>query len=817
MEKDKIVHIYIEDEMKSSYLDYAMSVIVGRALPDVRDGLKPVHRRILYAMVDLGLDAGKQHKKSARVVGEVLGKYHPHGDTAVYDTMVRMAQDFAYRYPLINGQGNFGSIDGDAAAAMRYTEVKLTSLSDELLKDIDCETVDWMPNFDGSLKEPAVLPANLPNLLINGSSGIAVGMATNIPPHNICEVIDATVMLIDNPEVTIKELMQVLPAPDFPTGGFIYGMDRVRSIYETGKGAVVMRAVTKIETLKNGRESIVVTEIPYQINKVSMVQKIAELIRLKKIEGISALRDESSREGIRVVMELKKDENSQVILNQLYKYTQMQSTFGVIMLALVDNQPKVLNLKQMLNYYLDHRHEVIIRRTKYELKIAEDRAHILEGLKIALSNLDDVITIIKKSNTPSEAKETLISKFELSAKQSQAILEMQLQRLTGLEQDKLEKEYLELIQLIERLRYILSSRKNVMDIIKKDLLALKKKYGDLRRTKIVENAEEFNVEDLIPEEDVVVTISREGYIKRIPLSVYRIQKRGGVGVTGMTTREQDIVTQLYIASTHDYILFFTNRGKVFWLKVHELPEIGRVAKGKAIINLLRLDQGEKIAASIPLKEFPKNEYLIMATKLGIVKKTPLIEYSRPRTTGLIAINLRQDDELIRVDKTYGNDDIILVANKGKLIRFKETQVRAVSRGSTGVKGITLKQGDEVVGMEVIRAQEMLSQNLSLLTVTENGYGKRTDFSGYRCQSRGGSGVIDIKTGARNGDVVSIHEVNNDDALMMITKSGMIIQYAVNDISVIGRNTMGVRLIRLKEDDKVIAVDKIVSKDEEKLD
>lgn len=806
--KEKIIPVYIEDEMKNSYIDYAMSVIVGRALPDIRDGLKPVHRRILYAMNDLGLNVGKPHKKSARVVGEVLGKYHPHGDVAVYDSMVRMAQNFSCRYPLVDGQGNFGSLDGDAAAAMRYTEVRLNQLAEELLKDISSNTVNFIPNFDDTLQEPEVLPANLPNLLLNGSSGIAVGMATNIPPHNLNEVIDATVLLIDNPEASIDELIQLLPAPDFPTGGTIYGLEGVKESYRTGRGRVVVRANARIEAIKGGRESIIVSEIPYQVNKANLVAKIAELVRSKKIEGISALRDESDRDGIRIVVELKRDENAQVILNQLYSYTQMETTFGVIMLALVDKQPKVLNLKEIINYYLEHRHEVIVRRTKYELKLAEERAHILEGLKIALANLDEVIEIIKKSNTPSEARNILISRFALTEKQAQAILEMQLQRLTGLEQHKIEKEYLDLIQTIERLKTILSARQNVMNIVKKDLLEAKKKYGDVRRTQIVEAVTEFKVEDLIAEEDMVITISHAGYIKRLPLSVYRMQKRGGVGVTGMPTKEEDFVAQLYVASTHEYILFFTTKGKVYWLKVYELPEIGRATKGKAIVNLLNLEEGEKIAASIPVKQFNEGEYLIMATKNGVIKKTPLTDYSRPRTGGIIALLLRSDDELIRVDMTTGNNDIILATQNGKSIRFKEAQIRSTARATTGVKGIELKEDDHLVGMEVVH------EGLSLLTVTVNGYGKRTDFSEYRCQSRGGSGVIDIKTNERNGHVVSIHEVSGDDEVMMITEAGMIIRCPVKGISVIGRNTQGVRLIRLREGDRVVAVDKIIGKEEE---
>ncbi|MEW6618575.1 MAG: DNA gyrase subunit A [bacterium] len=808
MKKETIIPIYIEDEMKNSYLDYAMSVIIGRALPDVRDGLKPVHRRVLYAMNELGMDSDKPYKKSARIVGEVLGKYHPHGDMAVYDSIVRMVQDFSHRYPLINGQGNFGSIDADAPAAMRYTEVRLHKFAEELLKDIDKQTVDFVPNFDETLKEPTVLPANLPNLLLNGSSGIAVGMATNIPPHNLGELVDGIIALIDNPAIDISELIQIISGPDFPTGGSIFGIDGIKESYNTGRGKIILRANATTESLKSGKEAIIITEIPYQVNKKSLIEKIAELVKTKKIEGISALRDESDRDGIRIFIELKRDENPQVILNQLYKHTQMQVTFGVIMLALVDNQPKVLNLKEIMELYLKHRQEVIIRRTKYDLKLAEERAHILEGLKIALANLDQVIKTIKKSKSPQEARIALIAQFELTEKQAQAILEMQLQRLTALEQDKLNAEYLALIKTIAELKSILDSKQKVMNLIKNDLLKIKKDYADPRRTQIIKEAVEFNMEDLIADENMVITISHTGYIKRLPLTTYKMQHRGGVGVTGMIPKEEDFVDQLYIASTHNYILFFTTKGRVYWLKVYDLPEGGRTSRGKAIVNLLKLSEDEKIATSIPIAEFNDQDYLIMATRKGLVKKTRLIEYSRPRSGGIIALSLIGDDELIKVERTNGNDDIILSTMSGKAIKFSESQVRHTGRTASGVRGIRLRKGDYVVGMEVAR------QGWTLLTITANGYGKRTEFDAYRRQSRGGMGVIDIKTEPRNGPVVSIYEVNDDTEVIMITASGMIIRCPARGISTIGRNTQGVRLIRLKEGDKVVDAAPVVSEEKE---
>jgi len=806
MKKETIVPIYIEDEMKNSYLDYAMSVIIGRALPDVRDGLKPVHRRVLYAMSELGMTSDKPYKKSARVVGEVLGKYHPHGDMAVYDSIVRMAQDFSHRYPLIDGQGNFGSIDGDEPAAMRYTEIRLDKFAEELLKDIEKQTVDFVPNFDETLKEPTVLPAALPNLLLNGSSGIAVGMATNIPPHNLGELIDGIIMVIDNPNATVEEIMQVLPGPDLPTGGFIAGSDGIKESYTTGRGKIILQAKAKIELLKNGKEAIIVSEIPYQVNKINLIQKIAELVRTKKIEGISELRDESDRDGIRIVIGLKRDENPRIILNQLYKHTQMQVTFGVIMLALVDNQPKILNIKELIELFLKHRQEVITRRTKYELKLAEDRAHILEGLKIALANLDAVIKTIRKSKNPKEAKESLVLQFDLTEIQAQSILEMQLQRLTALEQDKLNAEYLTLIKTIAELKSILASKEKVMDLIKKDLLKIKKEYADPRRTEIIKEVVEFKMEDLIAQEDMVITISHTGYIKRLPLSVYKMQQRGGVGIAGMVTKEEDFVNQLYVASTHDYILFFTDKGRVYWLKVYDLPEAGRLSKGKAIVNLLNLGEEEKIAASIPIREFNEGDYLIMATQKGMVKKTQLTAYSRPRSGGIIALSLVGDDELIKVEQTKGDDDIILATKSGKAIKFNEKQVRPTGRTASGVRGIRLKKDDCVVGMEVAR------EEFTLLTITANGYGKRTNFSEYRKQRRGGMGVIDIKTKPRNGDVIGIYEVKDTDEIMMITEEGMVIRCPVKDIPIIGRNTQGVRLIRLKEGDRVVDAAPVSSKE-----
>jgi len=813
--QQRVIPRHIEDEMKDSYIDYAMSVIVGRALPDVRDGLKPVHRRILYAMNDLSLTYDKPYKKSARLVGEVLGKYHPHGDTAVYDTMVRMAQDFSYRYPFVDGQGNFGSIDGDNPAAMRYTETRLSKIAGEMLKDIDSQTVDFISNFDESLEEPSILPARLPNLLLNGTTGIAVGMATNIPPHNLGEIVDATIKLINNPQATIEELLEIIQGPDFPTGGIIFGKESLKQIYLTGRGAILTRARTTIETTKQGRESIIVTEIPYQVNKAEMIKKIAELVKLKKLENISEIRDESDREGLRIVVEIKRDGDARVVLNQLYKHTRLQTSFGVIMLALVDNQPQILNVKQIMQYYIGHRRNIIVRRTKYELKKAEERAHILEGFKIALDNLDAVIATIRAAKSPAEAKKALVANFGLSEIQAQAILEMQLQRITALERNKIEEEYLNFIRLIEQLRSILASGKKVDEIIEKDLLEIKKLYDNGRRTQIItEMPQEINIEDLITEEEMVIAISHTRYIKRIPLSAYRAQHRGGTGVTGMGTRDEDFVEHVYVASTHEYILFFTTKGKVYWLKVHEIPEAGRIARGKALVNLFQLEPGEEITASVQVREFTPDSYLLMATKKGIIKKTQLMEYSRPRVGGIIAINLNEGDELIRVELTNGSSDVILSTKLGKAIRFHETDVRSVARGSIGVIGIRFadkgkegeedeegkeKKEDEVVGMVVAK------EGLTLLTVTANGYGKRTNITEYRNQARGGSGVIDIKTTEKNGEVVAIREVSDDSEVIIMTESGKMIRCRAKDISVIGRNTQGVRLIKLKNKDRVTAI------------
>ncbi|PIX16917.1 DNA gyrase subunit A [Candidatus Desantisbacteria bacterium CG_4_9_14_3_um_filter_40_11] len=813
--QQRVIPRHIEDEMKDSYIDYAMSVIVGRALPDVRDGLKPVHRRILYAMNDLSLTYDKPYKKSARLVGEVLGKYHPHGDTAVYDTMVRMAQDFSYRYPFVDGQGNFGSIDGDNPAAMRYTETRLSKIAGEMLKDIDSQTVDFISNFDESLEEPSILPARLPNLLLNGTTGIAVGMATNIPPHNLGEIVDATIKLINNPQATIEELLEIIQGPDFPTGGIIFGKESLKQIYLTGRGAILTRARTTIETTKQGRESIIVTEIPYQVNKAEMIKKIAELVKLKKLENISEIRDESDREGLRIVVEIKRDGDARVVLNQLYKHTRLQTSFGVIMLALVDNQPQILNVKQIMQYYIGHRRNIIVRRTKYELKKAEERAHILEGFKIALDNLDAVIATIRAAKSPAEAKKALVANFGLSEIQAQAILEMQLQRITALERNKIEEEYLNFIRLIEQLRSILASEKKVDEIIEKDLLEIKKLYDNGRRTQIItEMPQEINIEDLITEEEMVIAISHTRYIKRIPLSAYRAQHRGGTGVTGMGTRDEDFVEHVYVASTHEYILFFTTKGKVYWLKVHEIPEAGRIARGKALVNFFQLEPGEEITASVQVREFTPDSYLLMATKKGIIKKTQLMEYSRPRVGGIIAINLNEGDELIRVELTNGSSDVILSTKLGKAIRFHETDVRSVARGSIGVIGIRFadkgkegeedeegkeKKEDEVVGMVVAK------EGLTLLTVTANGYGKRTNITEYRNQARGGSGVIDIKTTEKNGEVVAIREVSDDSEVIIMTESGKMIRCRAKDISVIGRNTQGVRLIKLKNKDRVTAI------------
>jgi DNA gyrase subunit A len=828
--------VNIEDEMKRSYMDYAMSVIIGRALPDVRDGLKPVHRRCLYAMYDMGNEWNKPYKKSARVVGDVIGKYHPHGDTAAYDTIVRMAQDFSLRYPLVDGQGNFGSVDGDSPAAMRYTEVRLTQLAHELLADIDKETVEMGPNYDDSLKEPLVLPSRFPNLLVNGSSGIAVGMATNIPPHNLGEVVDGIISVIQNPELTFEELMTYIPGPDFPTGGFIYGLEGIVQAYRTGRGIIQMRARVMVETQKkNERQSIIVTEIPYQVNKARLVEKIAELVREKKIEGIADLRDESDRDGMRIVVELKRDENPQVMLNQLYKHTQMQSSFGIINLAIVDNRPKVMTLRETINHFINHRREIVTRRTIFDLKKAEARAHILEGLKIALDWLDAVIELIRASGTPAEAKQGLMDglfsdgewlkklaiplpvnagEYEhpvrLSDLQAQAILDMRLHRLTGLEREKIVQEYLDILKYIGRLKQILASETEILNIIIGELRELKARFGDMRRTEIVGQTAEISLEDTIVEEDMVVTISHSGYIKRNAVTLYRAQRRGGKGKTGMKTKEEDFVEHLFIASSKDYMLFFTDAGKVFWLKVYELPEGGRATRGKAIVNLLNLSAGENISAILPVKEFSEDKFIMMATRQGVVKKTPLLEYSHPRTGGIIAVNLDEGDKLIAVALTDGKQDVLLASKNGKSIRFREEDARPMGRVTRGVRGMSLEDDDVLIGMVIVNEQFTSS---TLFTVTENGFGKRTELAEYRRQSRGGKGVITIKTTERNGCVVDIKQVTDENDLMLITDQGKIIRMPVAGFSVIGRNTQGVRLMVTEENERIVAVARLAEKED----
>lgn len=799
-ENDKIIDIDIEDEMKKSYLDYAMSVIMSRALPDVRDGLKPVHRRIIYAMNELGMSPDKQYSKSARVVGDVLGKYHPHGDSSVYEAMVRLAQDFNTRYPLVDGHGNFGSIDGDSAAAMRYTEARMTKLSMELLRDIGKETVDYRLNFDERLKEPVVLPSKFPNLMVNGSSGIAVGMATNIPPHNLNEIVDGIVMLIDNPDSTIEDLMTVIKGPDFPTGAHIIGKDAIKSAFETGRGKIKVRAFAEIEDMGKGKQRILVTELPYQVNKSRLIQKIADHVRNKKIEGISDLRDESDREGMRIVVELKRDTNANVVLNNLYKHTQMQTTFGVIMLALVDNEPRVLNLKQILTYYIEHQKEIIIRRTKFDLNKAEERAHIVEGLRIALDNIDEIIKIIRASENDSAARESLMGNFGLSEIQSQAILDMRLKRLTGLEREKLDAEYEELTNEINKFKEILSSEELIYQIIKTEIIEIKEKHGDLRRTRIMPSEDEINIEDMIEEEDVVITLTHFGYIKRTPEYTYKTQRRGGRGIIGLTTRDDDFVENLYIVSTHDKILFFTNKGKVFSLKAYEIPEGSRQAKGTAIINLLNLDKNERINAMIPISKDTTKDNLVLITKNGIIKKTKLESYENIRKNGIIAISLKEEDELIGVKKTDGKKEIILVTKKGMSIRFDENDVRAMGRTAMGVKGIDLKENDEVVAMELIE------EDKKLLVISEGGFGKRTDLKEYKTQIRGGKGLITYNIREKTGDIVDARVVADDDEIMMISLHGTIIRIMAKDISIMGRSTQGVTLMKMKKD-KVVAVAK----------
>jgi DNA gyrase subunit A len=806
--QEKFPGIFIESELKKSYMAYAMSVIVGRALPDVRDGLKPVHRRALFAMRELNNYHNRPHLKSARIVGDVIGKYHPHGDTAAYDTIVRMAQDFSMRYLLVDGQGNFGSVDGDSAAAMRYTEARMTKLDQEIIADLDKETVDFVPTYDNSHMEPVVFPTRVPTLLINGSSGIAVGMATNIPPHNLTEVMDGLIALIEDPSISIHQLMNSITGPDFPTGAFICGRAGIREAYETGRGSILMRSKTDIEKSKKAnRESIIITEIPYQQNKVSLIEKIALLIKDKKIDSISEVRDESDRRGMRIVLELKKDVIAEVVLNQLYKMTPLQRSFGVILLSIVNGRPEILNLKQILQHFLLHRKTIVYRRTVYDLRKTEEKAHILEGLKIAISNLDEVVELIKASPGPKEAKQGLIDKYELSEIQAQAILDLRLQRLTGLERDKIVKEYEELMRQIARFKEILADEKQVLKIIREEFDEIKEKYGDERRTEIIEAPDEILPEDMIPQEEMVVTVTREGYIKRNQIDLYRAQRRGGKGVKGMKTIEEDFVTSLYLAITHDTFLFITNYGKVFNRRVFEIPSAGRVARGKALVNLLDLTPGEKVAAIMPVKSFELEEgevrYVMMVTRNGIVKKTNLREYARSMRRGKIALKIREDDEIISAVMTNGNNDIMLFSSNGMAVHFNEQRVRPMGRTASGVKGMTLNPGDTVVGVVVVDASTE-----SILSVTENGFGKRTLVEDYPVRNRGGKGVFTIKTSERNGKAIGALQVVDDDEIMMITNGGKIIRTNMQNVRVIGRNTQGVNLFRLGEGEKVVAMDRV---------
>ncbi len=806
MEREKILNIYLEEEMKNSYLDYSMSVITNRALPDVRDGLKPSNRRILVAMNDLRLAPGRPHRKCAKIAGDTSGNYHPHGEQVVYPTLVRMAQPFNMRYPLIDGQGNFGSIDGDGAAAMRYTEARLTPIAMEMLVDMDKETVDKMPNYDETREEPRVLPGKFPNLICNGTSGIAVGMASNIPPHNLAEVVDGLVAIIDDDEITNEDLLEIIPGPDFPTGGIINGRAGIRDAYRGGRGRLVVRARAMVEIQKNGKDMIVVSEIPFQVNKSNLLEKIADLVRDKQIEGISDLRDESDRDGMRIVIELKRDAQAEIVLNQLYKHTQMQSTFSVMMLTLVDGIPKVLSIKEMLDEFIKHRHEVVVRRTQYDLNKAEEKAHILEGYKIALDNIDAVIELIKKSKDTPAAREGLMKKFKLSERQADAILEMRLARLTGLERQKIEDEYVATLKLIEELKGILESKPRRMAIIKEELLELKKKYADDRRTLIQDEEEEFTVEDLIAEEDMVITISHAGYAKRLSVTMYKRQNRGGRGTKGIATREEDFAEHLFVASTHDYILFFTNMGRTYWVKVHEIPTGGRLARGKPIVNMVSLQDGETITAFCKVRSFDPDWFVVMATKSGNIKKTPLDAFSNPRKTGINAINLPDHDELIEVALSDGTYDIVLATRMGQAIRFPEDKVRPMGRTAYGVHGIKLRLDDYVIGMVVVKREA------TLLTVSENGYGKRTKISDYRVTNRGGKGIINIKASKRNGEVVAVKEVVDDDELILITKHGITNRQRVGKISVISRNTQGVKLINLDKDDHVADVARVVSEE-----
>jgi len=801
----RVQTVNIEAEMKESYLSYSMSVIVGRALPDVRDGLKPVHRRILYGMSEAGNAWNRPYKKSARVVGDVMGKYHPHGDSAIYDSLVRMAQDFSMRIPLVDGQGNFGSVDGDSPAAMRYTEVRLSRISSEILEDLDKETVEFYPNYDGGELEPSVLPTKVPNLLLNGSSGIAVGMSTNIPPHNLGELLDAVVAQIRDPDITIDKLLEIIPGPDFPTGGFVSGHNDIRSAYATGRGIVRVRARVRIEKQKKGnREVIIVSELPYQVNKARLAQKIAELVREEKIKGISDIRDESDREGIRLVIDVKSGEHAQVVLNQLYKHTQMYTSFGIIMLALVRNQPKVLNLKELLSHFIEHRKEVITRRTQYELGKAEERLHILEGFKIALDNLDEIVELIKSSESPAAAKTGLMQTFSLSERQAQAVLDMRLQRLTALERDKILEERRELIETVSRLKEILGSEKLILDLAVEELTELRNRFSDARRTEIVEDVEEISIEDLISDEEMVVTTTFGGYIKSIPLSVYRNQRRGGRGRTGMGTRDTDFVNNLFTASRHNSILFFSSLGRCYWLKVYEIPEAAPTARGRAMVNLLNLDKGESVAAVLPVKDFDSDVSVVMATRDGIIKKTKLRAYSNPRSGGIIALNILTGDELVGAELASEEDEVLLTSRNGQAIRFKSTDVRNTGRVSTGVKGISLRDGDKVVSLEIIK-----NQNAQVLTVNEMGYGKRTSISEYRLIKRGGVGVRTVNITEKNGKVVAAFQVNEDTEIMLISnQGGKIIRTSVSEIRNTGRSTLGVRVINLEPEELVAAVAKV---------
>ncbi len=799
---DRQINAPIEEEMRKSYLDYAMSVIVGRALPDIRDGLKPVHRRVLYTMSLLGLAWNRGYKKSARVVGDCMGKFHPHGDSAIYDTLVRMVQEFSLRYPLVDGQGNFGSIDGDPAAAMRYTEARMARIAHEMLADIDKDTVDFVPNYDDNETEPVVLPTRIPNLLVNGSAGIAVGMATNIPPHNLTEVVDGLVALIDRPETTIEQLMKIITGPDFPTAGYIYGTGGIREAYTTGRGTITLRAKAHSEKLRGGREAIIITELPYQVNKATLIEKISELSREKKIEGISEIRDESNREGIRVVLELGRSELPQIILNQLYTHTQMRTTFGIIMLALVDRRPQVVNLKEMLEAFIKFRREVVTRRTRYDLARAEERAHILAGLRKAVEQLDLVIRIIREAANADVARDTLMTRLTLTEIQAKAILDMQLRRLAALERQKIVEEHEGVLKLIEELKAILSSDTKLMAIIKDEMLTIKQDYGDARRTEILTETTELTIEDLLADEEMVVTITRSGYIKRTHVEAYRSQRRGGKGVTGMETKEEDIVEDLFIASTHSYLLFFTNSGKIHWLKVHEIPEGGRAAKGKAMVNLLSLGEGEHVATCVPVRDFNAGGYVFFVTRQGKVKKTELEAYSHPRAGGIQAVGLDERDQLMTARRTDGSREVMIATKLGMAIRFSEEEVRPMGRGAAGVRGIEVEDDDQVIGADVVQ------EGAQILTVTERGFGKRTPLEEYRLQGRAGRGTIDIKTAGRNGAVVGMVQVRGGDDLLIVTTKGKVIRIHADEVSSQGRNTMGVRIIDLDADDRVGSIARV---------